>query len=661
MNPLFKLSALLSFLMVICINIRAQEPQHPLDPLSWQEYWTLLEVLQQEGKLDADTRFSIVNLKDPDKQLVWKWSKGNPIPRSAFAVVRQKEKTYKAIVDLNNKNITSWTELKGVQPNWIGEEFESVIEAVKKHPDFIAAMKKRGIEDLTFIDCMCIPPGYYGTEEDTGRRVGHVHCKDARGVRNNWARSIEGLTAVVDMHEKKVLRVVDEGIVEVPKVSADYDQASIGALRDVPSPIYQTQPLGPGFKQDGHVIEWQKWRFHVRPDHRLGLIISAVTYQDGEDRRPILYQGNLSEIFVPYMDPAFAWYHRNFLDAGEFIAGGLAKPLMAGLDCPANTVYMDALIAGDKGRPVEVPRMVGIFERESGDIAWRHHTSSNEGLPESRVKRDLVVRAAAVLGNYDYIIDWIFQQDGSIRVSLGATGIAEVKMVNQDNAIAFASPGRAAPDLPADAYGRFVDPNIVAVNHDHYFSFRLDLDVDGSNNNLQLDRLVPQTLPEEHSRRSVWVRQSKIARKESEAKLNINLDRPTLWRVTSTTHKNHVGYSTSYQLMPGMNTNTLLSADDYPRMRAGFINHHLWVTPFNDDERYAAGEYPTLSTPGQGLPAWTSKDRKIENTDIVLWYTIGMHHMVRAEDWPVMPVLRHEFELRPFDFFDHNPAMDLPK
>tara|TARA_R110002049_G_scaffold5362_1_gene37356 strand:+ start:8072 stop:8191 length:120 start_codon:yes stop_codon:yes gene_type:complete len=38
-----------------------------------------------------------------------------------------------------------------------------------------------------------------------------------------------------------------------------------------------------------------------------------------------------------------------------------------------------------------------------------------------------------------------------------------------------------------------------------------------------------------------------------------------------------------------------------------------------------------------------------------------MQHMVRAEDWPVMPVLWHSFELRPFDFFNGNPALDIPK
>jgi primary-amine oxidase len=71
--------------------------------------------------------------------------------------------------------------------------------------------------------------------------------------------------------------------------------------------------------------------------------------------------------------------------------------------------------------------------------------------------------------------------------------------------------------------------------------------------------------------------------------------------------------------------------------------------------------YPTLSTPGQGLPNWTRANRAIVDTDIVVWYSVGMHHVVRAEDWPVMPSAAHTLELRPFDFFDRNPALDLPK
>ncbi|UCF38544.1 MAG: hypothetical protein JSU96_06805 [Acidobacteriota bacterium] len=660
MKRVFVLS--LAGMLIACSVGFAQRINHPLDPLNWQEYWTVLEVLQREGHLDSKTRFSMVNLDQPPKEAVLKWTEGQPIPRQAYALVRQGRDTYEALVNLVDSTLVKWTKTEGIQPNWLGEEFSKMVDKVKEHPDFVEAMKKRGYDDLTLIDCMTIPPGYYGTPEEQGRRIGHVGCVDPRGIRNNWTRGIENLTAIVDLDDEEIIRIVDEGVVPVPTVSADYDQASIGAPREVPGPIRIEQPLGPGFKPTGNHVEWQNWRFHVRPDQRVGMILSMVNYVEKGQSRSVLYEGYLSEMFVPYMDPSTSWYVRNFLDAGEFSEGGLAKPLLRGLDCPDSAVYMDQLVSNDLGRPVTVPDTICLFERYSGDMAWRHW--ANE--PESRPKRDLVVRSAAVLGNYDYVFDWVFQQDGSIRVSVGATGIAETRMVAEQQAVPdsniVGTTDRDLTETPApDAFGRFVDPNIVAVNHDHYFSFRLDLDVDGRNNSLLMDRLRTQELPADHPRRSIWVRKPMIAKTESDAKININLEKPALWRVISHDRRNHVGYETSYQLMPVKTGRTLLTEEDYPRRRAGFIDYHLWATPFRLSERYAAGDHPTLSEPGQGLPAWTEENRSIEKTDLVLWYTVGMHHLVRAEDWPVMPVLWHTFELRPFDFFDRNPAMDLPR
>jgi primary-amine oxidase len=650
----------LSFgLWLAAAPVAAQKVEHPLDPLNFQEYWTVLEVLQTAGHLNGETRFSIVKLREPGKEVVWGWSKGKESPREAFAVVRQAADAYEAVVDLKQRKLVSWTKLVDVQPSWLDQEFKALEKEVKTHPDFIAAMKKRGVTDFTFLRCSGLPPGYFDTDEQRGRRIAHVQCSDMRGVRNTYPRQISGLTAVVDINAKRVLRIVDEGVIPVTKAVADYDPASIGKARDVPSPMRVDQPLGPGFQVDGHVVEWQKWRFHVRSDQRVGTIISTVTYGDAERRRPVLYEGHLSEIFVPYMDPAFDWYRRNFLDAGEFNAGGLSKPLLRGLDCPDNAVYFDGLVSTDEGRPRPVPSVICLFEREAGDMAWRHFSDE----PESRRKRDLIVRSAAVIGNYDYIFDWTFQQDGSIRVAVGATGIAEVKSTPVATAGARRitnGNGGAAEEAP-DAYGRFVDQNVIAVNHDHYFNFRLDLDVDGPVNSFVADRLLTKTLPPENPRRSIWTREPSIARTEREAMMHMDMEKPAFWRVLSTSRTNHVGYPTSYQLAPGMTANTLLTPDDYPRRRAGFIDHHLWVTPFRHEERYAAGDYPTLSTAGHGLPAWTKANRSIEKTDLVLWYTIGMHHMVRAEDWPVMPVLWHSFELRPFDFFDRNPALDLPR
>jgi len=647
------LNLLVLFLLTYLFSF-SQQAKHPLDPLTWQEYWTVLEVLKSSDHLNSKTRFSHINLMSPDKAMVWGWDGKQKAPRAAYAVVHQGEKTFKAEVNLNNRSLDSWNELTGIQPTWLGEEFGKMLDKVKEHPEFITAMKKRGYDDLTFIEGHFGPPGYFGTEEQKGRRIAHGSFVDVQNVRNSWSRGIAGLTAVVDIQSEEILRIVDEGVVPVPTVNIDYDQSSIPEVREVPSPIVISQPNGPGFKLDGYTVSWQKWKFHVRPDHRVGMIVSAVTYQDGKDERKVLYEGFMSEIFVPYMDASFNWSHRNFIDAGEYTAGGLTKPLLRGLDAPDFAHYVDGLVIHDNGRPKPVHNMLAIFERESGDPSWRHFTTDIE--PESRVKRDLVIRSAAVLGNYDYIFDWIFQQDGSIKVLVGATGIAEAKATVQKDASSVQGNSE-----PGDAYGRFVDPNVVAVNHDHYFSFRMDLDVDGEKNSLLLDRLQTKILPEDNPRRSIWVTNPKIAKTESEAKLKMHHDMPTLWRVISSDRKNHVGYPTSYQLMPGHTVNTLLSEDDYPRRRVGFINYHLWATPYNKNEKFAAGDFPTLSLPDQGLPSWTSTDRSIENTDIVLWYTVGMHHMVRAEDWPVMPVLWHSFELRPFDYFNGNPAMDLPK
>jgi primary-amine oxidase len=636
------------------------QQRHPLDPLTWQEHWTVLEVLRDAGRYSTDTGVTVVSLHEPAKQAVWDWTPGRELGRAAHAVLLEADGTYEAVVDLVARRLVSYVHMPGVHANWLGSEFEAMDADVKEHPDFIEAMRRRGITDFTFIDCGGGPPGYFGIPEEEGRRIAHVGCHDARQVRNSWTRGIEGLTIVYDMTARAVLRVVDEGVIPVPSTIADYDDATIGPLRQPLPPITVTQPLGPGFRVDGHRVEWHDWSFHLRPDHRVGMVISTVRWRDGARDRAVMYQGHISEIFVPYMDPAMAWYTRNFLDIGEYVAGGLAKPMQPGIDCPEHAVWFNQTIVMDNGRPRDVPRVICLFERVPGEASWRHRE-------DGRPRRDLVARMTAVLGNYDYVIDWVFQQDGAIRVLVGATGIPEAKMVAERNATVAAIAGRDGSNGSnggagrADAYGRFVADNVVAVSHDHYFSFRLDLDVDGPVNRFHSDRLEVERLPDAHPRRSVWVHREQLLSRERDAMLSMDMHRPGLWRVVSPSERNDVGYATSYQLVPGHNVHTLLSEDDYPRRRAGFIDHHLWVTPYDAGERFAAGMYPTLSRPGEGLPRWTAGNRSIRDTDIVLWYTMGMHHVVRAEDWPVMPVAWHSFELRPFDFFSGNPALRLPR
>jgi primary-amine oxidase len=95
--------------------------------------------------------------------------------------------------------------------------------------------------------------------------------------------------------------------------------------------------------------------------------------------------------------------------------------------------------------------------------------------------------------------------------------------------------------------------------------------------------------------------------------------------------------------------------------RAGFIKNHLHVTKFDRDQMYASGKYPNQNKGGNTLEHWVKANRPIENEDIVVWYNMGVHHVVRPEDWPVMPTAYIGFELKPHGFFDGNPALDLPR
>ena len=79
------------------------------------------------------------------------------------------------------------------------------------------------------------------------------------------------------------------------------------------------------------------------------------------------------------------------------------------------------------------------------------------------------------------------------------------------------------------------------------------------------------------------------------------------------------------------------------------------------DERRAAGEYPNQHAGGDGLPRVDrGRPRRSPTPTSCVWYTFGVTHFVRPEDWPVMPVEYTGFLLTPFGFFDRNPALDVP-
>jgi primary-amine oxidase len=639
------------FLLITLVTALAQAapPLHPLDSLTTAEYWTAYDVLQSAGHAAPDSFFASVLLHEPAKDLVLAWKEGSPVPREADVIMLQAGKTFEARVDLAAAKLLSWQEMKGVQAPFLASEIYGSDEAIKKDPRVIEALKKRGITDLNTVRCIALPVSYVSVPEQETQRIGFGSCSKQHGLYHSWGMSIEGLTLQMDMVTKKVLKIVDTEIVPVANGSMNYEELP-ERPRPGTTPISISQPLGPSFQIKNGEISWQNWRFRFRIDQRVGPVINLVRFEDAGRLRSVMYQGSLSELYVPYMDPSNGWNNRVFIDAGEFYSGiGLLAPLRPGLDCPANAAYFDGLSAGEHGAPKLTSQVVCLFERTGNDPAWRHLQGGSNVY--GRPSRELVLRSAAVVGNYDYLMDWRFEQDGTIEVAVGATGVIETKAAVQKNAAAHAMP----------EYGQFVAENTIGVNHDHFLSYRLDMDVDGPGNSFMSARMVQQLLPSDPMRKSIWTVQHSIAAREKDAIMDIHLESPSMWLFINPNVKGPLGYPTGYEIMPGATAKSLLSPDDLPQKLGAFSEHQFWVTPNDPTQRYASGVYPTSSKATDGLAAWTQANRPVENTDLVGWYTLGFHHMPRVEDWPVMPTMWHHFQIRPFNFFNANPTLDLPK
>jgi len=632
-----------------------------LDGLTPDEYWKVYNTLNSAGKLGEETLFASILLQEPLKSQVLAWKPGDPFVRKVDVVLYDEGKSFAAVVDVTAGKLDSFAELSKDQAPVSSAEL-GFSDGLTKDPRIQAALKARGITDMRMVSCYVYPAGFVDLPEQTeGRRIGWGGCRYSANALNDWDREIAGIFFVVDMKEKKITRFSDFGAVPMPAPTNYYDADGGPALPGT-KPIVTTEPEGPSFTIEDGEVRWQNWRFRFRLDPRLGPIVNLVTYDDAGKRRSVLYEGSLSEMYVPYQDPDVSRNKNVYLDAGEYFLSGILKPLQAGIDCPVYARFFSGTFFHSNGLPYIRPQLACLFERVIGDPVWRHYDSSTAAVV-GRPTRELVFRTVAAVGNYDYVFDWRFEQDASITVGVGATGILEVKAVKDQRADGPLTEAMAAKDPEGHEvqFGQLVAPGISAVDHDHFFSFRLDLDVDGVNNSLMVDKLVPYKLPDTAlGRHWIWAMKPEMVKTEGDAKFDVSVEHPAMWRFVNEGVKNPLGQPTSFAIMPGETGISLLPSSEWPQKRAGFSEHNLWVTPYDPNQRYASGLYVMGSKGEDSLPQWTKQNRNIMNTDIVAWYTMGFHHVPRPEDWPVMPIMWHTFTLLPYQFLPKNPTMDLP-
>jgi primary-amine oxidase len=633
-------------------------PYDPLNPLSADEINQVHSILQNEGYIKPNTRFQEITVKEPKKEDVWNWKPGTKLPRQASVVVLQGKQVIEGVVDLDSKKVISWNEVKNVQGMILLDDWTTAQQAITSSDEYKKALEKRGIKDISKVIATPLTVGYFGPNDvDPHKRLLKVVAYLDTGDGNFWAHPIENLVAVVDLEQKKVIEVQDKGVIPIPMKNDGYANGDKDSKREPQKPLEIVQPEGPSFTVNGDEVKWQNWTFHVRLDPRVGPVISTVTFNDHGNIRKIMYRGNLGGMTVPYGDPSVGWYFKSYMDSGEYGVGNLGRPLAPGTDVPTNAKFFDATLADYQGKPYVVHNVMALFEREGGP-EWTHNDFVT-GNTESRDRRELVLRFISTVGNYDYIFDWVFQQNGTLRIDTGASGIEAVKGVNS----------KTIHDHHAEEdtrNGTLIDQNLVAVYHQHIFNFRLDMDVDGQNNSIVEMTPKAQPLNNDGPRKSEMIVDEKIDKTELEAAQKWT-DPSKIVLVTNPEKENKQGYPTGYQIIPYAGgtqpfaENPLFTEDDWPIKRVQFTKNHIWVTPNNENEMYPEGKYINQSTEERGLGLWTQQNRPIVNTDDVVWITTGITHIPRAEEWPIMPTEWVSVMLKPFNFFDRTPTLDLPK
>lgn len=648
---------LFTLLVALGVPRTAEAQTHPLDPLTPAEIAEIAAILQADGRVQASHQFPDISLREPPKTEVLAWRPGLPFRREAMALVLDlpANRLHEVLVDLRARRVLSWRHIPGSQPLMTDQENSAAIEITRTNAEWQAAMVRRGLTNFSEISPSPWAPGHLPLPGPKGARLFRVLSYFQGQQKNSYGPPIEGVEALVDMNQGRVIRLLDTGLRPLPKVSTDYFDPQVRGTNRTPlKPLQVSQSDGPGFTVQGQEVSWDRWRFRFGFTSREGLVLYQVRYVDEGRERPILYRGSVSEMLVPYGDPDAGWVWRNAFDEGEYGLGKLGAPLVPGQNTAPHATLLSPVLATDRGQAATFTNRIDLFERPGAGL-WSHWEYA--AGPMGRRNRELWIGFTATIGNYDYTYHWIFRPDASLEFRAELNGIVLMKGVAATECQACDSRHHPAPE---DRHGSLVAPHIVAPHHQHFINVRLDLDVDGTSNSVKEINVESPRGRRQNPHGNAMVAQATVFARERAAARQVNPASARTWAVFDPNRKTELGHYPAYLLHPHGNGLPFLSPKSEIRKVATFLDQHFAVTRLREGELHAAGPYPTLSARNETLRDWIRNDEAITGQDVVVWYTMGVTHVTRPEDFPIMPSVSTGFTLVPKGFFNRNPALDVP-
>lgn len=431
----------------------------------------------------------------------------------------------------------------------------------------------------------------------------------------------------------------------LPTAATEYHPELRPAPRESTKPLQISQPNGPSFKVEGNHISWEKWTLRVGFNYREGLTLHNIRYGG----RNLFYRLSLAEMFVPYADPRAPYPRKAAFDLGNDGAGINANNLQLGCDCLGIIKYFDGWHNTPSGEPLKLPNVICCHEQDDG-VLWKH-TNFRTGNAVVTRSRILILQTIITVSNYEYIFAFHFGQDGTINYEVRATGILSTTPIAM---------GEKVP------YGTVIAPGVLAPYHQHLFSLRIDPAIDGHKNSLQVEEsyTVPVDDPEIHNPFGVgYATRSHVIEKEQG--LDLDHTKARTFKIVNESKRNQITDTpVGFKIVPYYSQTLLAHPSSYHARRSEFAKHAVWVTRYHEDELFPAGRYTMQSMGGQGIESLIkqraeSNEALVRNEDIVIWHTFGSTHNPRIEDWPVMPSEKMAVSLKPVNFFDQNPSLDV--
>lgn len=464
------------------------------------------------------------------------------------------------------------------------------------------------------------------------------------------------ISPVIETNEYKVIRIdylptgADLTIKEPQPYQAKPPNEYVSEyqnLRTDLKPLRVIQPEGASFKltqigETGNMLDWQKWNFRIGYNAREGPVLYDVRY----DGRPLFYRISLSDMNIPYADPRHPFHKKSAFDLGDAGAGAMANDLKLGCDCLGHIQYLSAVISDDLGAPTPLDNCVCVHEQDGG-IGWKH-TNYRTGRAAIARSRELVLQTIITVSNYEYILAFMFNQAGEFSYEVRATGVLSTQPIDHEL------------DKIGVPFGTVVHPGVLAVHHQHIFSLRIDPMIEGHSNRLVYDEAHPMPVDKDWNPHGTgYAVSEKIV--EQSSGLDLNPDTNRVFKIQNTAVRNPINNKpVAYKIHAPPFQKILSRPESFNFKRAEFSDHNIYVTTHQDRELYAGGWYTNQSRGGTGVRGWADRKDDVVDKDIVVWVQFGINHVPRIEDFPVMPAEILKVSLKPVNFFDKNPALDVP-